>query len=171
MNPYWFRKSILLKFSLGSKSLPQLRKVKILYLSYSDARTLKKVFPQVLFWTFVGRLFLHFFFFYINEDGEALIDRGQECQMFCSGWSSVQFSSVVQSCPTLYNPMDCSVPGFPVLNQHPEIAQTHVHQRGDAIQPSHPLLSPSPPDFNLSQHQGLFKWVSSSNQVAQVLEF
>ena len=157
MNPYWFRKSILFKFSLGSKSLPQLRKVKILYLSYSDARTLKKVFPQVLFWTFVSRLFLLFFFFYINEDGEALIDRGQECQMFCNGWSSVQFSSVVQSCPTLFNPMDCRVPGFPVLNQLPEIAQTHVCRRGDAIQPSHPLLSPSPPAFNLSQHQGLFK--------------
>ena len=67
-----------------------------------------------------------------------------------------QFSSVAQSCPTLCNPMDCSMPGFPVHQQLLELAQTDVHQVGDAIQPSHPLLSPSPPAFNLSQHQGLF---------------
>ena len=66
------------------------------------------------------------------------------------------FSSVAQSCPTLYDPMDCSTPGFPVHRQLPEFAQTHVHLVNDAIQPSHPLLSPSPPAFNLSQHQGLF---------------
>ena len=81
-----------------------------------------------------------------------------------------QLSSVAQSCLTLCNPMDCSTPGFPVLHQPPELA-THVHWVGDAIQPSHPLSSPSPPAFNLSQHQGLFKWVSSSHQVAKVLEF
>ena len=67
--------------------------------------------------------------------------------------------------------MDCSMPGFPVHHQCPELTQTHVHRVGDAIQPSHPLLSPSPPAFNLSQHQGLFQWVSSSHQVAKVLEF
>ena len=68
--------------------------------------------------------------------------------------------------------MDCSTPGFPVLHQLQELNQTHVHWVGDAIQPSHPLPSPSPPAFfNLSQHQGLFKWVSSSHQVAKVLEF
>ena len=67
--------------------------------------------------------------------------------------------------------MDCSLPGFPVHHQLPEPTQTHVHQVSDAIQPSHPLLSPSPPAFNLSQHQGLFKWVSSSRQVAKILEF
>ena len=82
---------------------------------------------------------------------------------------SVQFSSVVQSCLTLCNPMDCSMPGLPVHHQLPEFTQTHVHWVGDAIQPSHPLSSPSPPAFNLSQHQGLFKWVSSSLQVAKVL--
>ena len=65
-------------------------------------------------------------------------------------------SSVAQSCPTLCNPIDCSTPGFPV-HQLPELAQTHVHRVDDAIQPSHPLLSPSPPVFNLSQHQGLFQ--------------
>ena len=69
------------------------------------------------------------------------------------------------------NPMDCSTPGFPVLHQLPELTQTHVHRVSDTIQPSHPLSSPSPPAFNLSQHQGLFKWVSSSHQVAKVLEF
>ena len=85
-------------------------------------------------------------------------------------FSSVQFSSVAQSCPTLCDPMDCSTPGFPV-HQLPELAQTHVHRVDDAIQPSHPLPSPSPPAPNLSQHQGLFQEVSSSQQVGKVLEF
>ena len=70
---------------------------------------------------------------------------------------SVQFSSVAQPCQTLYNPMDCRTPGFPVHHQLPELAQTDVHRVGDAIQPSHPLSSPSPPAFNLSLHQGLFQ--------------
>ena len=84
---------------------------------------------------------------------------------------SHQLSSVTQSCPTLSNPMDCSTPGFPVHHQLPELAQTHVCQVSDAIQPSHPLSSPSPPAFNLSQHQGLFQWVNSLHEVAKVLEF
>ena len=84
---------------------------------------------------------------------------------------SVQFSSVAQSWLTLCNPMDCSTPGFPVHHQLPELTQTHVHQVSDAIQPSYPLSSPSLPAFNLSQHQGLFQWVSSSYQVYRVLEF
>ena len=70
---------------------------------------------------------------------------------------SVHFSSVVQSCLTLCDPTDCSTPGFLVHHQMLELAQTHVHRVGDAIQPSHPLSSPSPPAFNLSQHQDLFK--------------
>ena len=78
------------------------------------------------------------------------------------------FSSVTQSCPTICNPMDCSLLDFPINQQLPKLTQTHVHRVGDAIQPSHPLLSPSPPAFNLSQHQGLFQWVSSSHQVAKV---
>ena len=82
-----------------------------------------------------------------------------------------QFSSVPQSCPTLCDPMDCSTPGLPVHHQLLEFTQTHVHWAGDAIQPSHPLLSPFPPALNLSQHQGLFKWVSSSHQAAKVLAF
>ena len=80
-----------------------------------------------------------------------------------------QFSSVTQSCPTLCDPMDCSMPGLPVHHQLLEPTQTH--RVGDAIQPSHPLSSPSPAAFNLSQHQGLFKRVSSSYQVAKVLGF
>ena len=84
----------------------------------------------------------------------------------------IQFSSVAQSRLTLWphDPMDCSMPGFPVHHQLPELAQTHVHQVGDAIQTSHPLSSPSPPAFNLSQHQSIFQWVSSSHQVARVME-
>ena len=81
------------------------------------------------------------------------------------------FSSVGQSCLTLCNPMDCSMPGFPVHDQLLEFTQTHVRWVGDAVQSSHPLSSPSPPAFNLSQNQGLFKWVSSLHQVAKVSEF
>ena len=69
----------------------------------------------------------------------------------------VQFSPVIQSCPTICDPMDWSTPGFPIHYQLPELTQTHVHRVGDAIQPSHPLSSPSPPAFNLSQHLGLFQ--------------
>ena len=68
-----------------------------------------------------------------------------------------QFSSVTQLCPTLCNPMDCSMPGFPVHHQLLELTQAHVHKVSNAIQPSHPLLSPYPPAFNISQHQGLFQ--------------
>ena len=81
-----------------------------------------------------------------------------------------QFSSVSQSCLTLCDPMDCNTPGLPAHHQLLELAQTHVHWVGDAIQPSHPLSSPSLPAFNLSQHQSLFQSVSSSHQVAKVLE-
>ena len=92
-------------------------------------------------------------------------------------WSSVmyllhiQFSLVAQSCPTLCDPMNRSAPGLPVHHQLPEFTQTHVHRVGDAIQPSHPLSSPSPPAPNPSQHQSLFQWVNSSHEVARVLEF
>ena len=80
-------------------------------------------------------------------------------------------SSVTQSCPTLCNPVNHSTAGLPVHHQLPEFTQTHMHQVGDAIQPSHPLLSPSPPAPNPSQHQSLFQWVNSSHEVAKVLEF
>ena len=85
-------------------------------------------------------------------------------------WSD-QIRSVTQSCPTLCDPMNRSTPGLPVHHQLPEFIQTHVHHVSDAIQPSHPLSSPSPPAPNPSQHQSLFQWVNSSHQVAKVLEF
>ena len=89
---------------------------------------------------------------------------------FVCWYGSVQFSSVAQSCLTLCDPMNCSTPGLTVHHQLLESTQTHVHSVSDAIQPSHPLWSPSP-TYNLSQHQGLFQWVSSSHEVAKVLEF
>ena len=84
---------------------------------------------------------------------------------------SVQFSSVAQSCLTLCDPMNHSTPGLPVHHQLPDFAQTHVHRVSDAIQPSHPVSSPSPPAPNRSQHQSLFQRVNSSHEVAKVLEF
>ena len=83
----------------------------------------------------------------------------------------VQFSSVAQSCPTLRDPMNRRTPGLPVHHQLPEFTQTHVHQVGDAIQPSHPLSSPSPPDPNPSQHQSLFQWVNTSHEWAKYWNF
>ena len=82
----------------------------------------------------------------------------------------LKFSSVAQSCLTLCDPMNRSTPGLPVHHQLLESTQTHVHWVSDAIQPSHPLSSPSPPALRLSQHQGLFKWVRSSPDVAKELE-
>ena len=92
------------------------------------------------------------------------------CNKFKTFWNLehlVQFSSVTQSCPTLSDPMNCSMPGLPVQHQLLEPTQTHVHWVSDAIQPSHPLSSPSPPALNPSPHRGLFQWVSSSHQVAK----
>ena len=90
---------------------------------------------------------------------------------FSHPYSSVQFSSVTQSCLILCDPMDCSIPGLPVHHQLSEFTQTHARWVSDAFQKSHLLSSPSSPAFNLSQCQGLFKWVSSMHQVAKVLEF
>ena len=83
----------------------------------------------------------------------------------------IQFSSVAQSCPTLCDPMNCSMPGLPVHHRLPESTQTYAHWLSDAIQPSHPLSSASPLAPNPSQHQSLFQWVNSSYEVAKVLEF
>ena len=95
-----------------------------------------------------------------------------KCSWYSDHWiSSQSVSSVTQSCLTLCDPMNCSTPGLPVHHQLPEFTQTHAHRVGDAIQPSHPLSSPSPPAPNPSQHQSLFQWVNSSHQVAKVLEF
>ena len=90
--------------------------------------------------------------------------------MFNIAYYSVQSSSVAQSCPTNCDPMNHSTPGLPVHHQLPEFTQTLVHRVSDAIQPSHPLSSPSPPAPNPSQHQSLFQWVNSLHEVAKVLE-
>ena len=82
-----------------------------------------------------------------------------------------QFSSVAQSCPTLCDPMNCNTPGLPVHHKLPEFTQTRIHRVSDAIQPSHPLSSPSPPATHPSQQQSFFQWVNSSHEVAKVLEF
>ena len=97
-----------------------------------------------------------------------VLNRVHEFEALNTQSSSVQWLRRVRLFVT---PTDCSTPGFPVHHQLPELAQTHVHWVSDAIQPSHPLSSPSPSAFNLSQHQGLFQWVSSLHQVAKVLEF
>ena len=86
-------------------------------------------------------------------------------------FAACKFNSVTQSCQTHCDSMNCSTPGLPVHHQLPEFTQTHVQRVGDAIQSSHPLLSPFPPALNLSQLQDLFQWVSSSHQVAKLLEF
>ena len=99
---------------------------------------------------------------------------GDDCRTIHAGNSrapGTQFSWIAQSCPTLCDATDCTMPGLPVHHQLPGFTQTHVHWVGDAIQPSHSLLSPSLPAFNLSQHQGLFQGVSSLYQVAKGLEF
>ena len=85
-------------------------------------------------------------------------------------WCSQSVSSVAQSCPTLCDPMNRSMPGLPVHHQRPEFTQTHVHPVSDAIQPSHPLSSPFPPAPNPTQHQSLCQWVNSSHEVAKVLD-
>ena len=97
----------------------------------------------------------------------------QEEGLSTGNWlhSSVQFRSVTQLCLTLCDPVDCRTPGLPVHHELPEFTQTEVHWVCDAIQPSHPLSSSSPPTFNFSQHRSIFKWVSSSHQVAEVVEF
>ena len=115
----------------------------------------------LLFWFFV---LIHFKFICIS----LVISLECNCQHITL--ISVQFSSVIQSCPTLWDPMNCSTPGFPVHHQLPEFTQIHVHWVGDAIQSSHPLSSPFPPAFNLSQHQS-FQMSQFSASGGQSVEF
>ena len=106
-----------------------------------------------------------------TQDSNPHLLLGRQILCHWATWEAqgrVEFSSVTQSYPTLCYPMDCSTTRLPC--QSPELAQAHVHQVDDTIQLSHPLSSPSPTPFNLSQHQGLFKWVSSSHQMAKVLK-
>ena len=93
----------------------------------------------------------------VNQRANEHVTQAQPIRFSPEILMQVLFSSVTQLCPTLCDPMDCSTPGFLVHHQFLELAQTHVHQVGDAIQPSYPLSSPSPPALNLSQHQGLFQ--------------
>ena len=116
--------------------------------------------------------------FCLNHLFSLLLGIHLEMELLCVGTvprdgnsASVQFSSVAQSRPTLWDPVNRSTPGLPVHHQLPEFTQTHAHRVGDAIQPSHPLSPPPPPAPNPSQHQGLFQWVNSSHQVAKILEF
>jgi len=109
--------------------------------------------PETLFW------------------GGSKITANGDCSHEIKRHLLLQFSSVTQSCPTLCNCTNRSTPGLPVHHQLLELTQTHVHWVSDAIQPSHPLSSPSPPAPNPSQHQSLFQWVNSSREVAKVLEF
>ena len=104
-------------------------------------------------------------------ESEALCSKNYQNEHLVTFSYSVQFSSFSQLCPTLRDPMNHSTPSLPVHHQLPEFTQTHVHRVGDAIQPSHPLWSPSPPAPNPSHHQSLFQWVNSSHQVAKVVEF
>ena len=103
------------------------------------------------------------YFHVLSPESHSVISSLSPCSTICSSFFSVQFSSVAQLCLTVCYPMNHSMPGLPVHHQLPEFTQTHVHQVDDAIQPSHPLSSPSPPAPNPSQHQGLFQWVSSSH--------
>ena len=107
--------------------------------------------------------------FYVTTSDEYLCG-WTEKKLQSTSQGQIEFSSLAQSCPTLCYPMDCSTPGLPDLHQLPELPQTHVNWVSDAIQPSHPLSPSSPPAFNLSNHQDLFQWVSSSHQVAKLLE-
>ena len=113
------------------------------------------------------------FFFHLSINGHSVVKQSNLILVKNSpkrkfpGMTSVS----VQSLSCVRDPTNCRTPGLPVHDQLPVCTQTHVHWVGDAIQPSHPLLSPSPPVLNLSQHQGLFQWVSSLHQVVKVLEF
>ena len=118
-------------------------------------------FPQI----FISGNFL------VNSGGFINVTISVLICLFSDFFFRVHFSSVTRSCPTLCDPMNCSTPGLLVHHHLPEFTQTHVHRVSDAIQPSYPLSSPSPPVPNLSQHQSLFQWVSSWHEVAKVLEF
>ena len=138
-----------------------------IFVALSDGESVswikEKKKEQLFFWL----VFLHW------KKPTRILNRWYERDyiLFLTLKSAQQFSSVTQSSPTLCVPMDDGTPGLPVHHQLPEFTQTHVHWVDGAIQPSHPLSSPSSPALNLSQHQCLFQWVSSSHQVSKILEF
>ena len=145
-----------LSYSWSFCSLRQVCKESQLTYNFSDI-----YFPLNSF-AGLGSLLIYILYICCNFLGNTSLD--EKWSFFTS-----RCCSVAQSRPTICDPMDCSTLGFPVLHHLPRFAQIHV--RGDAIKPSHPLSSPSPPAFNLSQHQRLFQWVGSLHQVARVLEF
>ena len=120
-------------------------------------------------WVILARNFTHIK--KIRGWNWSLLYRVKQARTKNTNTVSVQFSSFAQSCLTLCDPMNCRTPGLPGHHQLPEFTQTHIHRVSDAIQASHPLLSPSPPAPNPSQHQSLFQWVNSSHKVVKVLEF
>ena len=132
-----------------------------------DSKAVRKVTWKVCYHDF-SQVSADLIEYYLREE-ERVILLWHLCMCVCMAML-LSVSSVQSSRSVLPNslPMDCCTPGFPVHYQLPELAQTHVHRVSDAIQPSHSLSSPSNPTFNLSQHQSLFKWVSSSHQVAKV---
>ena len=144
--------SLLLAISFNNSPRP----LPDTYLSPKEAVTMQRWMPKVF--TFIS-------------GSKDLLTKQATHWIQINQFSSVQFSLVAQSCLTLCDPMSRSTRGLPVHHQLPEFTQTHVHQVGDATQPSHPLSSPSPPAPNPSQHQSLFQWVNSSHEVAKVLEF
>ena len=135
------------------------------FLALEPLRIFKKSSSLTLIWVlqnwnllvFIPSCFLPYFhLIFLKTFFSVHIHKGAIKWGYLCGRRRGQFSSVAQSCPTLCDPMDCSAPGFPIHYQLPEPAQIHVHWVSDAIQPSHPLSTPSPPTFNLSQHQSLF---------------
>ena len=131
-----------------------------IFLPYIFSYYVIRPLELTLYFSFLS-YFLFLFLFFWGNSFNLLFQLRSVCVCCCS---------VAESCLTLWNPTDCSMPGLPVLHYLPEFAQTHVHQVSDTIQPSHPLSPPSPLAHNLSQHQSLLQWVGSSHQVAKVLE-
>ena len=145
----------------------------LISMSVYESMPLSKLMYYTLKVCIIHESTLYFRFFNFNLFGCAvsrLWHAGSLGRVCGIQFPAVHCCSVAKSCPTPCDPMNCSMPGFPVLHYLPEFAQTHVHWICDAIQPSHPLSSPSPLALNLSQYQGLFLWVGSSHQVAKVLE-
>ena len=148
------------------------RRLNKLVLKLSIQRTKFMALGPITSWQIDGETVTNFIFLgsKITADGDCSHEIKRRLLLGRKAMTNLWFSLVAQWCPILWDPMDCSMPGLPVHHQLPKLHQTHIHRVGDAIQPFHPLSSPSPAAFYLSQHQGLFQWVGSSHQVAKVLE-
>ena len=177
---HWFRSSLISLISILLFSVPPLKFIFKFLIVFNPILN-GIVSLLLLFWLFTQYIKIQFICYVQfvshninNKSYNARNSPGIKFKSICKILSyqtndfssNIQFSSVIQSCPTLCNPTDCSMPGFPVHQQLPELTQKYLQGVSDAIQPSHPLSSWSPPAFSLSQHQGLFKWVSSSHHLA-----